>query len=434
VTVFTKADTNRLIYSATRERNTHYLFRFPAKFHPPVARALLDRYVDGDDKTVWDPFVGSGTLLVEAAVAGRSAIGSDVDPLAIFVSRVKSRPLPAEDVNRAWKRLDARLSRWDRGEAWYVGFDPRTEDIAWRDPEERLPAIPNIAHWFRPYVAVDLARIKREIHSIPDRSVREFFLLILGSIIRASSNADPVPVSGLEVTSHMRRLEAAGRTVDPFRLYSATARRAIADMAQFERALDTPPKPIRTFRADATRPQARRLPEGVSAIITSPPYHGAVDYYRRHQLEMFWLDLTASQDDRLRLLDQYIGRPKVPQRNRFVRSTMPLTPWIRSLEQEMRAVDPPRADAFKHYCNSMRRSFRQFAAVLPRGAPAVFVVGHSAWNGEVLSTSNLFAELAAPEFEMDETLWYPVSNRYMSYKRHNGASIDTEYVVVLRRC
>nr|MDQ4041145.1 site-specific DNA-methyltransferase [Actinomycetota bacterium] len=84
---------NLLKYAAPEasRRYTHYLFRYPAKFHPPVAQALLERYTEPGD-CVLDCFCGSGTLLVEATVAGRSAVGSDVDPVAAFVSRVKARP------------------------------------------------------------------------------------------------------------------------------------------------------------------------------------------------------------------------------------------------------------------------------------------------------------------------------------------------------
>lgn len=51
----------------------------------------------------------------------------------------------------------------------------------------------------------------------------------------------------------------------------------------------------------------------------------------------------------------------------------------------------------------------------------------------MIPTSKLFVELAGPSMVLAEHLWYPVTNRYMSYSRHNDASIDKEYVLVFKR-
>src|SRR5581483_9928646 len=45
-----------------------------------------------------DPFCGSGSILVGAAEQGRAATGIDVNPLAVFVARVKLSPLGPADV------------------------------------------------------------------------------------------------------------------------------------------------------------------------------------------------------------------------------------------------------------------------------------------------------------------------------------------------
>src|SRR5690242_10018192 len=111
-----KSRRENLLEYAAREaslRYTHYLFRYPAKLHPPDARALLERHTKPGDR-VLDCFCGSGTLLVEAAVSGRSAVGSDVDPVAAFVSRVKATPLDVARLRRLWTGLEERLGRHER--------------------------------------------------------------------------------------------------------------------------------------------------------------------------------------------------------------------------------------------------------------------------------------------------------------------------------
>jgi tRNA G10 N-methylase Trm11 len=414
------------------QRLTHYLFRFPAKFHPPVVRALLELYTKPGDR-VLDPFCGSGTLLVEAAVAGRHAIGTDVDPLAVFVANAKAHPIRAKPLERLLEDLLARLKRYrgrDYDALQWVDLNLRQYERERR--RLAVPAIPNLEHWFRRYVIVDLARLRREIlRTEAPETQRRFLLLCFAAIIRNASNADPVPVSGLEVTAHMLKRDEEGRRVDPFQLFEAAARRAIRDMGSYWDAICQSVH-VRTHLVDATALR-RQVRSRVEAVITSPPYHCAVDYYRRHKLEMFWLDLTPDQNDRLRLLDHYSGRPAVAARHPYVAFETLTTPKVKRLEARMRSIQPKRADALKHYCISMRRVLDELSRLLRPGAPAVLVVGHSSWNGNALNTSELFEELSAPAFHLVEHLWYPVRNRYMSYSRHNGASIEREYVLVLRR-
>src|SRR5262245_49247314 len=90
-------------------RLVHYLFRYPAKFHPPVARCLIERYSDVGD-SILDPFCGSGTLLLEALVSGRNAVGVDVDPVATFISRVKSTPIDPHELEASFARLSEQIA------------------------------------------------------------------------------------------------------------------------------------------------------------------------------------------------------------------------------------------------------------------------------------------------------------------------------------
>jgi hypothetical protein len=78
---------------------THQLFRYPAKFHPPVVAKLLEQYTRPGD-LVFDPFPGSGTALVEAMIRGRRSVGSDIDPVAAVVSHAKTRRYDLDEVDK----------------------------------------------------------------------------------------------------------------------------------------------------------------------------------------------------------------------------------------------------------------------------------------------------------------------------------------------
>ncbi len=422
-----------LVFEDKPTRLTHQLFRFPAKVHPPAARALIHRYSSANE-LVMDPFVGSGTVLVECMAAGRACIGSDVDPLSVFISRVKTTPLHPVRLSVAFARLLKTVEPFRRSPRRYrelMHADLDDEEYAAESVGLWVPAIPNLAHWFRRYVVVDLAILRQSIDGLGlPAPERRFLLLCFASVIRNASNADPVPVSGLEVTAHMRRLDAVGRVVDPFLLFERKTRRAIQDMAELWE-LSAGRGGARVIRADATRISGS-VRTTVDCVITSPPYHGAVDYYRRHQLETYWLGLAKNHQERLKLLAHYLGRPKVPAKHQFVRSALP-EGMSSNVEQRIRAADAGRADAFRHYCTGMRRSFASIGRCLAPSGWMVVVVGHSTWNGDVLDTSDLLESLARPGFQLVERLSYPTRNRYMSYSRHNGANIDREYVLAFRR-
>ena len=412
---------------------THYLFRFPAKFHPPAVRCLIDRY-SSPGEVVLDPFCGSGTLLVEALLSGRAAIGLDVYTLATFISRVKCTPLPPELLQNAFTALKEDLSSVRRSKREYdrlIHDDLSPHSIARFRRRLKIPTIPNIEHWFRVYVVLDLAQLRARIlraHVAP--RVRDFFLACFAGIIRNSSNADPVAVSGLEVTAHMKRLDEQGRRIDPFELFKRRVERELAGMRElWEQSKDVR---VRVQRGDATELTRQVRVGSVDVVITSPPYNTAVDYYRRHTLEMYWLDMVHTQEDRLRLAPKYLGRVQVRQSNPRLRHAFE-SDYVKRLIAHAGSVSPMQQRAVTHYCASMHRSLEHIARVLKPGGLAVFVVGNSKWNGRRLRATKLLGEIAQDHFDVCDTLTYRTRNRYMSYERHNGANVNREYALVLKK-
>ena len=66
---------------------SHGLHPFAAKCPPQLARWAVERFSKPGD-TVLDPMAGSGTVLVESRMLGRSAVGIEIDPLARLLAKV----------------------------------------------------------------------------------------------------------------------------------------------------------------------------------------------------------------------------------------------------------------------------------------------------------------------------------------------------------
>ena len=76
---------------ANTKEFTHCYHTYPAMMIPQVARSLIAEYKpEGELKTIFDPYSGSGTTLVEANLVGVNAVGTDLNPLARLMSRVKT--------------------------------------------------------------------------------------------------------------------------------------------------------------------------------------------------------------------------------------------------------------------------------------------------------------------------------------------------------
>ena len=84
---------------------THTYYRYPARFSPQFARAAINVFTGHDDLVI-DPFVGGGTTLVESLALGRRAVGTDVNSLATFVTKVKTTLLEDRDYSVVNKWLD----------------------------------------------------------------------------------------------------------------------------------------------------------------------------------------------------------------------------------------------------------------------------------------------------------------------------------------
>lgn len=77
----------------TSSPHVHSFHKYKAKFFPRFVRSLIVSSLDlsKDNQTICDPFVGSGTTLIESGLMGFESFGYDIDPLSCFISETKTK-------------------------------------------------------------------------------------------------------------------------------------------------------------------------------------------------------------------------------------------------------------------------------------------------------------------------------------------------------
>jgi hypothetical protein len=89
-----------------RQRQAHRLHEisYRACFKPQLPRFFIERLTDPGD-TVYDPFMGRGTTLVEAALLDRVPWGCDCNPLSVYLTRPRLRPPTIQQVNQRLQQI-----------------------------------------------------------------------------------------------------------------------------------------------------------------------------------------------------------------------------------------------------------------------------------------------------------------------------------------
>lgn len=96
---------------ADTQYHVHGLHSYPARMIPQIANRLI-QMKSKPGELVLDPFCGSGGVLVESLLAGRNAIGVDINPLAHLIALVKTTSLELQTLAEfaenllAWVRKD----------------------------------------------------------------------------------------------------------------------------------------------------------------------------------------------------------------------------------------------------------------------------------------------------------------------------------------
>lgn len=350
---------------------THGYHSYPAMMIPQVARSLimLIREHHPYVHTLFDPFMGSGTSLVEGLLQGLAVTGSDLNPLSRLLAQAKTT---AYDPEHLQLTVDAVMQ-------YAAGLAVTEAD--W-------PEFANLTFWFKPTVITDLTRLKQAIEAVAPGSVRPFFWVAFSDTVRWVSNS--------------RNAEFKLYRLDEARLAAwnpdvmATFQKVLArNQLGNKRLWARRPLPAVALHAYNAMDLSAIPAASFDLMVTSPPYGDSrttVAYGQFSRLSLQWLNLADAADGPApNKLDQtMLGG----QAAKDLDYTLPSSVLMDALTQ-IAAHDANRARDVLAFYQDLDQTLREIARVMRPGGYQCWVVGNRTVKQVQLFTDQIITQLSA---------------------------------------
>lgn len=382
--------------------SSHNFHSFPAKFPPQLPAKFILNLTEPED-IVLDPMAGSGTTIIEAFLAGRKAIGFDIDPLALMISRVKTNKLDAGE-------LSHRLQSIVKNAQGRIGNErsslEHTLENRWDSKTKQF-----VDYWFASEIQIELLAIVLEIERIDDEAMRNFFQVAFSAIIITKSGGVSFALDLAHTRPHRAKIVISrdGKLLLGRELVDTDWRFGTLENPRLHLLKKKLRSPLEEFQKRCTQNfqgldglnfgkieptiqhgDIQNLPladETVDLIVTSPPYaSNAIDYMRAHKFSLVWFghqidDLTAKRKE-------YIGGEILTD---FELEELPR--FTKQIIDGISGVDPRRGKVLYRYYSEMKRALEEMHRVLKPGKSAIVVVGNSIMRGRDTQTQRCLADI-----------------------------------------
>jgi len=348
--------------SVHSESTLHQLSPFLGKMKSTMAKELVQTYSSPGD-TVLDPFSGSGTVPLEAAIEQRNAIGIDRNPYSILLSKAKLHPPATEEAAK------------QAAEKYLEQIDP--------EPGVGTDSIPEwVAEFFHPKTLSGIAQLCPLLHENDEHFLVTCLLGILhhqrpGFLSYPASNLRPyLRDEKFPREEYPEKYEY--RKIEP-RLISKIER-AYRRFPEFDESLRR--SVLEGDSADVM--QQEIADEVIDTIITSPPYMNKLDYGRDNRLRLYFLGIEDYQE-----LD---GSPESRQQ----------------------------------YRDFLDRFLTEATRVLRPNGTLIFVMGESQRSGAAVDTSEVLTEMINKEeynLDIEEAILDKVPQREINSMSTNSETI-----------
>ncbi|MEG2060292.1 MAG: DNA methyltransferase [Alistipes sp.] len=401
--------------TANTKEFTHCYHMYPAIMIPQVARRLITDFApSGKLDLLFDPYMGSGTSLVEASLKGINSIGTDINPLARLISKAKTTHYEVSEIIKVTDEICKQFTSFKTSLVDNTNFD----------------RISNHQFWYSEDNLYKLSYISQIINEYAFLQTIEFFNICLSETVREVSYTR---------NNEFKRYRIAREKIhsfkpDVFETFKSKLSRNIAGLIKYNnKCANTVKAAVCEFNSTDGIPQNIISDDSVDMIVTSPPYgdsHTTVAYGQFSRWANEWFDFENAKN-----LDNLLMGGKKSMIEIFE------TDCIREQINQIKDIDIKRYYEVVAFLNDYYQSIKHIANKVRHGGRVCYVVGNRTVKKVQISLDLFTAETFERfGFRHDITYVRAIPNKRMpsrnSPTNQTGATVNTmnnEYIVILTK-
>lgn len=355
----------------------HRWFYFKEGFSHRLVNEAIDR-VAGDKKalTVVDPFGGSGTTALSAALLGHNAISLEVNPFCSFATRVKC-------CRGIWREKEFR-----RTVKQIVETVQKSTATSPLELYSTFSDKPGAKKWlFNREVLRASAATLSALNGLPASYAAPLRLAMVNAAMQCCNGKKDG-----KCVRYYSDWEERGYSKEKFlQAFSVSADQMLGDVVSHPLSRE---RTLHVSHGDARR-LLRRLPErSADLVVTSPPYLNSLDYSDVYRPELFLGGFVSNNDDlrkiRLRTMRSHV---QVKWGGRTAIDNDKIKSVVEQLKDAGSLWNQRLPEMVQAYFHDMKRILEAVFRVLKRGAEAWIVVSTSAYKALQIPVDLILADL-----------------------------------------
>jgi len=255
--------------------HVHSMIKYPAVMVPNMQGEIFDLVLkhDSDVRNVLDPFMGSGTILVEGLTRGLNVIGIDINPLSYLAVFAKTQKYAKSTLNNKCNQLLQRIEIAQKQDIMLHNFE-------------------GINKWYVDEIIRSLSIIRACIIQEPEIKYRRFFWVAFAEIAKQADNARTSTFKlHIKLDSMIQ-----GTTYDCIKNFEEKLSINVRSVLEFKslRCRETE----RLYYGDSKKLLNDRrsfVENSIDLVITSPPYGDnstTITYGQYSVLPLRWIPLS----------------------------------------------------------------------------------------------------------------------------------------------